>query len=219
MTRLKALAEWWRSEDTSRTSLASTGFVAAGIVISVAVVFVVKHPGHRVDGVATIIQLLGALLAAPVAVRKLLAPRARFTASMLAGQRSAAASEPGWIERGAFRLAMGNGVRAGLRKWPIALAVGAFFSCVALAVDFLAAASELIVIVLVVLLSVGFLFALFGVVAMVLPRRFHAPLSSGTEILSPLQLAADERFQGMLATFGVVLVLGSIMLKFLALYA
>lgn len=69
------------------------------------------------------------------------------------------------------------------------------------------------------LLSLGLLLSAFGFYAMVLPRRFHAPLSSGTEVLSPLQLVADERAQGALGILGLVLVLGSIMLKFVALYA
>jgi hypothetical protein len=216
---LEALLQWWRSEDTSSTSLASTGVVAGAVVVSVSATFVWKHPGHRVDGIATIIQLVGALLTVPIVVRKLLAPRPRLTASMLAGECSGTAFEPRWIERGAFRLAAGDLVRTALRRWRVALVLGLLLFGVGVAVGFLVGTSLFTKIVLIVLLSLGLLFGLFGLCAMALPRRLHAPLSSETEILSPLQLAGDERVQGALGIAGLVLVLGSIMLKFVALYA
>src|SRR5919201_6929712 len=103
MGRLQAFRRWWRSEDTSRTSLSSTGVVVGAALVTAAGIVVWKHSAHRVDGVATIIQLAGALLTVPVAVRKLLVPQPRFTALMLAGD--CAASEPRWIERGSFTAA------------------------------------------------------------------------------------------------------------------
>jgi hypothetical protein len=217
MGTLKALRQWWRSEDTSRTSLSSTGVVVWAVLVTAAGVFVWKHSAHRVDGVATIIQLAGALLAVPALVRKLLVPRARLTALMLAGD--CAVSEPRWIERGALRLRAGNLMRAGFRRWRVALVMGPLLLGLGLAFAYVAAASLLTKSVLVVLLSLGLLLSAFGLYAMFLPRRFHVPLSAETEILSPLQLVADERAQGALGILGLALVLGSIMLKFVALYA
>ena len=110
-------------------------------------------------------------------------------------------------------------MRAGFRNWRVALTLGPLLLGLGLASAYIAAASVLTKIVRLVLLSLGLLLSVFGLYAMVLPRRFHAPLSSETEILSPLQLVADERVQGALGILGIVLVLGSIMLKFVALYA
>jgi hypothetical protein len=217
MGRLEALRRWWRSEDTSRTSLASTGVVIGAVLVVVAGIFVWKHSAHRVEGITTVIQFAGVLLTVPVVVRKLLTPRPSFRASMLAGE--CAASEPRWIEKGALRLRAGNLVRWGFRRWRVALALGVLLFGLGLVVLFFAAASLFTKIVLIVLLSLGLLVGLFGLYAMVLPRRFHAALSSETEILSPLQLVADERVQGALGILGLVLVLGSIMLRFVALYA
>src|SRR5205085_10392867 len=200
-------------------SLASTGVVVGAVAITVAMAIVLKHSGHRLDGIAAIIQLAGALLTVPVAVRKLLPSRPRLSASMLAGARVATSSEPRWVGRGGFRLRTANLWRACLRRWRRALVLGVLTFGLGIGFSFLAPGSTATAIVLIVLLSLGLLFSLFGLYAMVLPRRFHAPLSSETEILSPLQLAADERFQGALGIVGLVLVLGSIMLKFVALYA
>jgi hypothetical protein len=216
MGRLQALRRWWRSEDTSRTSLSSTGVVIWAVLVTAAGTFVWKHSAHRVDGLATIIQLAGALLTVPVLVRKLLVPRPRLTALMLAGD--CAVSEPRWIERGALRLRAGNLMRAGFRRWRVALVMGPLLLGLGIAFAYIAAASVLTKIVLIVLFSLGLLFSVFGLYAMVMPRRFHAPLSPETEILSPLRLVADERGQGALGILGLVLVLGSIMLKFVALY-
>jgi hypothetical protein len=217
MATLKALRQRWRSEDTSRTSLSSTGVVVGVALVTAAGVFVWKHSAHRVDGVATIIQLAGALLTVPVLVRKLLVPRPHLTALRLAGE--CAVSEPRWIERGALRLQAGNLMRAGFRRWRVALLMGPLLLGLGIAFAYVAAASVLTKSVLIVLLSLGLLLSAFGFYSMVLPRRFHAPLSSETEILSPLQLVANERAQGALGILGLVLVLGSIMLKFVALYA
>jgi hypothetical protein len=216
MRALQMLRRSWRSEDTSRTSLSSTGVVVGAGLVTAAGLVVWKHSGHRVDGVATIIQLAGALLTVPVAVRKLLMPRPRFTALMLAG--NCATSERRWIERGALRLRGAKILRAGFRSWRVALGLGPLLLGFGLAFAYIAAPSVLTKIVLIVLLSLGLVLSLFGLYAMVLPRRFHAPLSSETEVLSPLQLVADERAQGALGILGLVLVLGSIMLKFVALY-
>jgi hypothetical protein len=214
---LEALYRWWRSEDTSRASLSSTGVVIGAVLVTVAGIFVWKHPAHRLDGVTTVIQFAGVLLTVPVVVRKLLVPRPRFTASMLAGER--AASEPRWIEKGALRLRAGNLLRWGFRMWRASIVLGVLLFGLGLIVGFVAAASLFTKIVLIVLLSLGLLFGFFGLYAMVLPRRFHAALSSETEILSPLQIVADERVQGALGILGLVLVLGSIVLRFVALYA
>src|SRR5919197_1528791 len=161
MGRLEALHRWWRSEDTSRTSLASTGVVIGDVLVTVAGVFVWKHPAHRVEGITTVIQFAGVLLTVPVVVRKLLTPRPRFTASMLAGE--CAASAPRWIETGALRLQAGNLVRWGFRRWRLALVLGALFFGLGLVVLFFAAASLFTKIALIVLLSLGLLVGLFGV--------------------------------------------------------
>jgi hypothetical protein len=191
--------------------------VVGATIVTVAATVVWKHPGHRVDGVATVIQLAGVLLTVPVIVRKLMVPRPRFTAAMLAG--ASAVSESRWLEKGALRLRAANLLRAGFRRWWVALTVGALLFGLGLIVASFATATLFTKIVLIVLLSLGLLLGLFGFYGMALPRRFRAPLSPETEILSPLQLAADERFQGALGILGLVLVLGSIMLRFVALYA
>ena len=217
MGKLRALHRWWRSEDASRTSLSSTGVVVGAVLVTAAGVVVWKHSAHRVDGVATIIQLAGALLTVPVLVRKLLVPRPCITALRLAGD--CAVSEPRWIEKGALRLRAGNLTRAGFRRWRVAFVMGPLLLGLGFAFAYVAAASVLTKIVLIMLLSLGLLLSVFGLYAMLLPRRFHVALSSETEILSPLQLVADERAQGALGILGLVLVLGSIVLKFVALYA
>jgi hypothetical protein len=217
-SRWKALCQWWRSEDTSQASLASTGVVAWASVVVVAGVFVWKHPSHRVDGVAVTVQLLGVFLTAPILVRKLLPRRPLVTASFLAGDSSPAGSERRWMERGAFRLASANLVRAGFRRWRSGLGLGAALVTFALAVIFLAPASDFAAILVAVFLTLGSLLFLLSLYAMVIPRRFHIPLPPETEILSPLQLVANERIEGVLGVIGLAFVLGSIVLRFVALY-
>jgi hypothetical protein len=215
--RWKSLREWWGDDDVTGTSLASTGLVIWAVVAVAAIMFVWKHPAHRIDGAVATLQLVGAFLTVPILGRKLWPSRPSLTARALAGDRIVSGGQR-WMEKGGFRLAAANHLRAARRRWRILIGLGAILFAPGLALAFVTPASSARAILVVVLVAVGLVLGLFGLSAMVLPRRLHAPLPPETEILSPLQLAADERFEAMLGIAGLVFVLASIVLQFVGFY-
>lgn len=68
------------------------------------------------------------------------------------------------------------------------------------------------------LIWIGASIAFFAICGMVVPRRFHTPLTTGAEIVSPLMLVGDRRVEGLLGVLGLLCVLTSIAIDFVRLY-
>jgi hypothetical protein len=182
----------------------SLGLITSAIAVEVFGLLIWRHSGRRLEMSAVVVQLVGVLLGAPVALVRLRPP----------------ANTPD-LPAGRARITAANALRRLANRWRLVVLAG-FLLCTLSFVLFLVAAAiggaAYAMKPLAWLFLIGVAVAGWGWSAALAPRRLRASLPPTVGVLTPLAAAENPRAEALLALAAVFCFVIASVLQFAAAY-